>query len=188
MLIKLFLASILGWMNVLAFFPFYFWWCSMISFSGFFALMRTTATAKGALSLSLAYFIPYFMFFGCWAEHWLVRLVILSTCFYCGLLAVIWQGMLTWLTRQFPLFIHFCLFSVIWGTGEWIRGHLFSGIPWNTISYITLSHAIFSQTAALWGLYGLVIPTAFVLTAPAGLLLYPKRKESWISCLIAWRI
>lgn len=181
--IVIILTLILGLFNGFAFPPFYMWGFAVLSFSGFFALIRSAPTARLALYICLAYFIPYFLSFGAWVARPYYTFVIFFICACCGLFAVFWQGMLTWATRRLPFVPHLFFYSILWGTGEWLRGHLFSGIPWNVISYITFSNEIFAQTASLWGLYGLVIPTVLFLTAPAALLLHPKRIKSW-GCLL----
>ena len=38
---------------------------------------------------------------------------------------------------------------------EWLRGHLFSGFPWNTFGYALISPLWLAQGAALIGLWGL---------------------------------
>ena len=52
-----------------------------------------------------------------------------------------------------------CLFAVAWSTSEWLRGHLFTGFPWNLIGYVWAGGfpgavAMLQSTAAI-GIYGL---------------------------------
>ncbi|MHA6287825.1 apolipoprotein N-acyltransferase [Maricaulis sp. CAU 1757] len=50
---------------------------------------------------------------------------------------------------------------------EWIRGHLFGGLPWNLPGYTWAAGGAMSQTAAWFGVYGLTFLTVFILAAPA---------------------
>ena len=84
-----------------------------------------------------------------------------------------------------PLTVHLLLFSLLWGSGEWLRGHLLSGIPWSLFSYIGLFNEVWVQSASLWGSSGLVIPMVFVFTSPALILLKPRAvSSSSSSCLV----
>jgi apolipoprotein N-acyltransferase len=52
-----------------------------------------------------------------------------------------------------------CLFAVAWSASEWLRGHLFTGFPWNLIGYVWAGAfpgalAMLQSTAAI-GIYGL---------------------------------
>ena len=37
---------------------------------------------------------------------------------------------------------------------EWLRGHLFSGFPWNTFGYALISPLWLAQSASLIGIWG----------------------------------
>ena len=50
---------------------------------------------------------------------------------------------------------------------EWVRGHLFGGLPWNLPAYTWRAGGIISQAASWFGVYGLTFLTVFVLSAPA---------------------
>ena len=53
------------------------------------------------------------------------------------------------------------------GVGEWLRGHLLTGFPWNLPGYGAGSLDGFSQTASLIGIYGLTVLVVMVAAAPA---------------------
>jgi apolipoprotein N-acyltransferase len=59
--------------------------------------------------------------------------------------------------------------AVAWTLAEWIRGHLFSGFPWNLIGYAWIDSTAVVQTAGLVGVYGLSFLTVFAAAAPAAL-------------------
>ncbi len=57
-------------------------------------------------------------------------------------------------------------FVVLWNMAEWLRGHLFTGFPWNLAGYTWGFSDIMLQSAALWGIYGLGLVTIFWALAP----------------------
>ena len=50
---------------------------------------------------------------------------------------------------------------------EWLRGHLFSGFPWNTYGYALISPLWLAQTAALIGIWGVTFIAVAVYASPA---------------------
>ncbi len=50
---------------------------------------------------------------------------------------------------------------------EWLRGHLFSGFPWNAYGYALISPLWLAQGAALIGLWGLTFVAVAVYASPA---------------------
>jgi apolipoprotein N-acyltransferase len=52
---------------------------------------------------------------------------------------------------------------------EWLRGHLFSGFPWNVYGYALTGPTVLAQGAALVGIWGLTFIAVAVFAAPATL-------------------
>ena len=50
---------------------------------------------------------------------------------------------------------------------EWLRGHLFSGFPWNTFGYALISPLWLAQGAALIGIWGLTFLAVAIYASPA---------------------
>jgi apolipoprotein N-acyltransferase len=50
---------------------------------------------------------------------------------------------------------------------EWLRGHLFSGFPWNAYGYALISPLWLAQGAALMGIWGLTFLAVAVYASPA---------------------
>src|SRR5438270_4317173 len=50
---------------------------------------------------------------------------------------------------------------------EWLRGHLFSGFPWNTYGYALSSPLWLAQGAALMGIWGLTFLAVALYASPA---------------------
>lgn len=76
------------------------------------------------------------------------------------------MGLLGLATRRFELAgaARVCLFAVLWCAGEWARGHVLTGLPWNLVGYAwsggfpgALS---LLQVTAWTGIYGLSFITA----------------------------
>jgi apolipoprotein N-acyltransferase len=72
---------------------------------------------------------------------------------------------------KLPGLARICAFAVMWGAGEWLRGHLFTGLPWNLVGYVWAGGfpgAIAELQAAAWlGIYGLGFVTVLAASLPA---------------------
>jgi apolipoprotein N-acyltransferase len=62
-----------------------------------------------------------------------------------------------------------CGFAVGIAAAEWLRGHLFTGFPWNTLGMALGQNLWLTQSACLVGLYGLTLIAVLVCAAPATL-------------------
>ena len=59
------------------------------------------------------------------------------------------------------------VFAAAMSVAEWLRGHLFTGFPWNTFGYALTPMPLMMQSAALVGIWGLTLAAFFVFAAPA---------------------
>jgi apolipoprotein N-acyltransferase len=57
--------------------------------------------------------------------------------------------------------------AVAFGLGEWLRGTLFTGFPWNAIGYGAMPVPLLMQSAGLVGIAGMNALAVFVFAAPA---------------------
>jgi apolipoprotein N-acyltransferase len=54
--------------------------------------------------------------------------------------------------------------------GEWLRGHMLTGFPWNTFGYALTEPLALAQTASLIGLWGLTFLSVAIFASPAVLI------------------
>jgi len=59
------------------------------------------------------------------------------------------------------------LLAVAWTAAEWLRGHIFTGFPWNPLAHVWAFATPLLQGASLVGVYGLGALTFMILAAPA---------------------
>ncbi len=65
-----------------------------------------------------------------------------------------------------PGFARIIILATLIGSAEWLRGHIFTGLPWNTLGYALTSPLLLMQSAGLIGIYGLTVVTVIVAAAP----------------------
>jgi apolipoprotein N-acyltransferase len=68
------------------------------------------------------------------------------------------------------------VFAVAFFTAEWLRGHIFTGFPWNLPGYGWAGSTAVLQSAAVWGVYGLSLLT---LLFGASFALLANRGRAW---------
>ena len=56
--------------------------------------------------------------------------------------------------------------AIAWTVAEWLRGHVFTGYPWNPLGHVWGFATPLLQGAALFGVYGLGMLSFLVLAAP----------------------
>ena len=59
---------------------------------------------------------------------------------------------------------------------EWLRGHAFSGFPWNVLGYALTYPVSLMQSAAVLGIYGLTFAAVLIFALPPILWLEPGRR------------
>ncbi|HTT83254.1 MAG TPA: apolipoprotein N-acyltransferase, partial [Rhizomicrobium sp.] len=70
------------------------------------------------------------------------------------------------------------LFAAAYGFSEWLRGHLFTGFPWNLAAYAWGAVPQIMQSAAIIGAYGLTLLTLLYGASLAELA--QARKRAWL--------
>jgi apolipoprotein N-acyltransferase len=68
---------------------------------------------------------------------------------------------------------------------EWLRGHLFTGFPWNTLGMGLGQNLWLMQAASVLGLYGLTVLAVLIGAAPAVLLTGEDARARWTAPALA---
>tara|TARA_B100000886_G_scaffold315930_1_gene254215 strand:+ start:25 stop:1569 length:1545 start_codon:yes stop_codon:yes gene_type:complete len=77
----------------------------------------------------------------------------------------------------------FFLFSLIFGTIEFLRGSIFTGFPWNLIAYSFSNHLEILNIISIIGTYGFNIFCISLFTSPSIIILRDDKKEI-IVCIL----
>lgn len=87
-----------------------------------------------------------------------------------------------------PYIGRIALLALSWSVSEWLRGHVFTGFPWNLAGYAWSSDFPLwlgiAQSAALTGIYGLGLLTVLLAGLPA-LLGYGSPRNPWVGLPLA---
>ena len=68
--------------------------------------------------------------------------------------------------------------------GEWLRGHIFTGFPWNTLGYALTTGENIMQAASVFGIYGLTPIAVVIFSSPAAVWAAPAmRAANWTARL-----
>ena len=78
----------------------------------------------------------------------------------------------------------FFLFSLIFGTAEFIRGSILTGFPWNLIAYSFSNHLEILSITSIIGTYGLNLFCISLFTSPSLLILRDDKKEIGVFIVI----
>ncbi|MCG8560448.1 MAG: apolipoprotein N-acyltransferase [Hyphomicrobiales bacterium] len=60
--------------------------------------------------------------------------------------------------------------------GEWLRGHILTGFPWNALGYALTAGDAMMQWASVFGIYGLTLIAVATLASPAALFCAPAAR------------
>jgi len=66
------------------------------------------------------------------------------------------------------------------GLAEWLRGHLFTGFPWNSLGMALGQQLWPMQVAALIGLWGMTVLAVAIAAAPATIATAPRPAGRWV--------
>jgi len=76
-------------------------------------------------------------------------------------------------------------FAALFSLSEWLRGHLFTGFPWNLFGYTWADNLPILQVLSFTDVYGLTFLTLLWASLPAFLLLTPSMREKHIGTALA---
>ncbi|MBN9564983.1 MAG: apolipoprotein N-acyltransferase [Alphaproteobacteria bacterium] len=170
---RLIASFILGVFSAFGFAP-YSWLIFIgIGLTGLYALVSHTSSHRinfwigylhglGMFGVSL-YWINNAMFVDLSRFWWLIPIGVLTIpailSFYVGASTYLFSKLKPFINMHFwPL-----LFSLLWCVFEWLRGHMFTGFPWNLLGYTLSEHLPMIQIASIFGVYGLSLILCFAL-------------------------
>ena len=92
----------------------------------------------------------------------------------------IFYGLITYLFSIFyskKVVVSFLIFSILFGTIEFVRGHIFTGFPWNLIAFSFVENKNFIQILSIIGTYSFNLICISLFTLPAVFILRKSIKE-----------
>jgi len=138
----------------------------------------------------LGYFVPglYWIGFAFLVDAstfaWLLPFAVLGLPAYLALFTALGFGLarLMW-TRDASRVL---ALAVALTAGEWLRGHVLTGFPWNAFGYALTEPLALAQTGALIGLWGLTFLAVAIFASPAVLIDGTSRgRKPWIAPALA---
>lgn len=64
--------------------------------------------------------------------------------------------------------------AIALGLAEWLRGHLFTGFPWNVLGYALTYPEVLMQSAGVIGIYGLTVAAVVIFATPLVMAAEPR--------------
>lgn len=171
------LALVLGALLALALPPFHLIPLAAVALTGLAWLVEGTKSGRGAFGVGWAFGFGHFLA----GLFWIVNaLLLFGTKFlvvypivvgFLPSILAIFIGLATMATRMTPLAgpARIVALAAWWVAFEWLRGHIFTGFPWNLTGYSWAFSDQMLQLASVLGVYGLSFLTVAALAMPATL-------------------
>ena len=187
------LALLAGALNILAFAPFGLWPLQILSLTAVLALALRAADVRRSALIGWAYGFGwtvcgvYWLYismhdFGGMAAS-IAALAVILLALFLGTYAALAFGLSAWLRRRWhaaPGAVALLVFPALWALAEWLRGWVFTGLPWVSSGYAHTASPL-AGYAPLLGVYGLAWISALI----AGCLsLFPRRKMPLLLALL----
>lgn len=167
-------AFILGALGALGFAPLHLFPALLLSFSGIWFFLNRALEEKAPLTtlfgLGWWFGLGQFTLGLYWIAHaltvdlasfwWLIPFALLGVPSILG----IFTGICFMIVRLWPFrgISQAFAFAALWVGTEWLRGHLFTGFPWNLVGYGWAFSPEMVQLASLVGVYGLSLLVIFL--------------------------
>jgi apolipoprotein N-acyltransferase len=177
---KYFIFFLVGCVTALSQAPFDFTVLSLIGFSAFFYFILKQENIHYFFA-GHSFGFGYFLVSLCWIGNALLTditqfaiflpfaylgLPLALACFY-GVALWLYQKIIHfYIGRNSHYIIHkYILFVILLSGSDYLRGHIFTGFPWNLPVYTTASHIFFMQPSYLVGIYGYNLVWLFFATS-----------------------
>lgn len=172
-------AFLLGAFSTLAFAPFHVTPVLVVSFTGLLWMLDGTRSRRryGRAAFARGWWFAFGFFLV--SMHWVafaflvdaqshLMLIWMPLIALPGGMALIWGALAAiaanfWSSSPSRIFV----FAAAFGIAEWIRGHLFGGLPWNLPGTTFIPGGALSQAASIGGVYWLTLLTILCAVAPA---------------------
>jgi len=191
---KIVLAFVSGLLGALAYAPLFWWPALFVSITALYWLVAASKSAKARFGLGWAYGFGSFLA----GLYWIGNALLVEGNDYIWAypLAVIalpaalafFPALAIMATRwAFPLSSTrgYLFFAAVLALSEWLRGHLFTGFPWNLSGYIWGGWLAIAQIIHFSDVYTLSLLTLLWAALPGYLLVAPKSKTAVIAaCLV----
>ena len=173
------LAFLLGALATCAFAPLYAVPVLLVSFPGLILLIEAAPTKKGAFGVGWFFGFGHFLTGFYWVANALAIAgappaaaiaLPLGMALYSGLAGLLYKV----IGRRVPSRV--LLFALCWALGEWLRGHVITGFPWNLAAYAWAFSDAMTQFASVVGAYGMTLITAAIAATPVVLVGRPVNK------------
>ncbi|NMM37092.1 MAG: apolipoprotein N-acyltransferase [Glaciimonas sp.] len=187
------LALLAGALNILAFAPFGLWPLQILTLAAVLPLALRASNCKRSALIGWAYgfgwtvcgvywlYISMHQFGGMAAP--IAALAVILLALFLGSYAALAFGLSAWLRQRWqagPACTALLIFPALWALTEWLRGWIFTGLPWVSSGYAHTASPL-AGYAPLLGVYGLAWISALI----AGCLtLFPNRKAPLALALV----
>ncbi len=173
-------AFLAGALAALAMPPLYWLPLAVVGIVGFVWLWETSPGPRSALLRGWAWGIGHFAVGSYWileafsvppAQYELLGPpIVAGLAVILGFFPGIAAAAARWAVLRWPVlagrYRRLVLLAIAWAVAEWLRGHVFTGYPWNPLGHVWAFAPPLLQGVALFGVYGLGAVTFLLLAAP----------------------
>ena len=193
------LAAALGALSVLAQAPFHVFPILLVPLTALVWLMDGIGEAPRRRGLAAAARLGWSFGFGYFLVglHWIGAAFLVEREVFGWLMPFAVAGLAAGLALFFALGL--ALARLLWsegpfriaalaaglGASEWLRGHVLTGFPWSVLGYGLTAGDMLSQSAAVFGVYGLTVLAVLIFASPAVLADAPGRGRLALPALAA---
>lgn len=174
---RLLSAFIVGALCVLAMPPYCLWPVLLPGFSFLYLLFCSATSLRRTFFESWFFAFGYFLFGLMWIGNallvegnpfsWVWPLAIAGLPALLALFYATTLGLLRSILKERASLTGWISFIATLAFTEWLRGHMFTGFPWNLFGYTWNNTLTIAQSASLFGVYGLTLLTIFWAAIPA---------------------
>lgn len=173
-------AVLLGAVSAAAFAPLHFVPAMALSLIGVFWLIQSAPTRRRAFAIAWMWGFGHFAA----GNYWIANSFLVDAARFGWMIPPIIGGLASFLAL-YPGLVGAALwrrddlsgrrilaFAALFTIGEWLRGHVLTGYPWNLVAYVWDvdfwgTGPTMMQSVAFWGAWGLGFVTVLTFTLPA---------------------